>query len=141
MKQILRKEHIMSEATQSLPKTGSFCWNELMTSDKSGCEKFYTQLFGWTSEESPMGDGMYTMFKSGDTHVGGMLEMKGPEFEGVPNHWLSYVAVDDVDASAKKAESLGAKTCCPPTDIPNIGRFAVIMDPAGASIALFKASS
>jgi len=28
--------------------------------------------------------------------------------------------------------------CVPPTDIPNVGRFAVIPDPLGSGIALMK---
>jgi predicted enzyme related to lactoylglutathione lyase len=136
-----KKEHAMSEATQAPPKTGTFCWNELMTRNTDACGGFYTKLFGWTTEEVPMPTGTYTIFKSGDTMAGGMMKMDGPQFEGVPSHWLSYIAVDDVDASAKKAGDLGATIACPPTDIPNIGRFAVLLDPEGNSIALFKGAT
>ncbi len=129
----------MSDATQTPPKLGTFCWNETLTRDPAASKAFYTQLFGWTCEEMDMGPGgTYTMFKAGDTMAGGMMEIGGEKFEGVPTHWLSYITVDDVDASTAKAESLGAKVCAPPTDIPNIGRFSVVIDPVGAAIGLFQ---
>ncbi len=68
-------------------------------------------------------------------HVGGIFKM-GTEFGQAPSHWMSYVAVDDVDASAAKVSELGGKVCVPPTDIPNTGRFCVINDPTGATISL-----
>jgi predicted enzyme related to lactoylglutathione lyase len=60
----------------------------------------------------------------------------GPEFGGAPSHWMAYVAVDDVDAKARRVEELGGKVCVPPTDIPNTGRFCVITDPTGATLSL-----
>ncbi len=55
-----------------------------------------------------------------------------------PNAWLAYVAVDDVDQSAKRAASLRGKVHVPPTDIPVVGRFAVVQDPTGAVIAMLQ---
>ena len=52
--------------------------------------------------------------------------------------WLGYVGVDDVDKIAALATAKGAMVRKPPTDIPNVGRFAVLTDPQGALIALFK---
>jgi predicted enzyme related to lactoylglutathione lyase len=128
--------------TQTTPVHGTVCWNEILTRDTDAARSFYTQLLGWTVEEMPMGDmGTYTMFKKGDAQVAGMMGMNGPQFEGVPPHWLSYIAVDDIDDRTTAAQSLGAVVHVPPTDIPNIGRFSVIADPTGAVIALFEKSS
>jgi uncharacterized protein len=66
--------------------------------------------------------------------------MKEARFEGVPPFWVTYFMVDDVDASATKAQSLGAALHHGPMDIPNVGRFAVLGDPQGASFAIFKPS-
>jgi predicted enzyme related to lactoylglutathione lyase len=129
----------MAEATQAPPKAGTFCWNELMTPDVGAAKTFYTNLLGWTTEEMDMGEaGIYTLFKKGEQQVGGMMALTAECGEGVPPHWMSYIAVDDVDASTKQAEQLGGKVCVPPTDIPNVGRFSVITDPTGATISLFK---
>ena len=123
-------------ATQAPPATSTFCWNELMTGDVEAAKKFYTALFGWETKEMDMGPaGTYTIFSSAGKDCAGM--MKKPD-EHVPTTWLSYVSVEDVDASTSKAESLGAKICVQPTDIPDMGRFSVVTDPTGAAIALYK---
>ncbi|MHC4413866.1 MAG: VOC family protein [Planctomycetota bacterium] len=130
----------MAEASaQAPPATNTFCWNELMTRDPSTARSFYTSLFGWTAEDMDMGErGTYTIWRMGDKQTGGMMALKGPGMDEVPSHWLAYIAVDDVDASTRRAEGLGAKVCVPPTDIPNIGRYSVITDPTGGSLGLFK---
>jgi predicted enzyme related to lactoylglutathione lyase len=73
----------------------------------------------------------YNIAKAGDRMVGGV--MAAPP--GAPVAWTSYVTVDNVDETVKLAESLGAKVCVPTTDIPNVGRFAILADPQGALIA------
>ncbi len=123
-------------AEQTTMATSTFCWNELMTPDPEAAKRFYTQLLGWTTREMDMVEaGSYTIFVAGDKDVGGMMKTTNDE---IPPHWLSHVAVEDVDAATKKAEQLGAKLCVPPTDIPEVGRFSVITDPTGATIALFQ---
>jgi hypothetical protein len=118
-----------------MPPANTFCWNELMTKDVNACKKFYGQVFGWTCEDKPMGPGMtYTLFKQGETQVAGMMSMT-PEMGPAPPHWLSYVSVPDIDATAKKIGELGGRVFVPPTDIPTIGRFAVFQDPGGAVFA------
>jgi hypothetical protein len=59
---------------------------------------------------------------------------------GVPPHWLIYIAVDDVDAAAPKAEKLGGKILAPPFDVMDAGRMAVVQDPTGAVFCLWRAN-
>ena len=129
-------------AEQTLPATGTFCWTELMTRDVEKAKKFYSSLIGWKIEGMDMGGFTYHLLHtpvSGE-QVGGMMQMEGPKFEGVPPHWMPYIAVDDIDGSAKKAVELGGKIKVPPTDIPNIGRFCVLQDPTGAVISLYNSA-
>ena len=118
-------------------KHGDICWNELMTPDAVAAGKFYGTLFGWTVATTPMGPFIYHTLKQGGKDFGGIMAMQGPQWAGVPTHWMMYVAVDDVDATCKKITELGGKVCVPPTDIPP-GRFAVVSDPQGATFSLFK---
>ena len=60
------------------------------------------------------------------------------EMGPVPPYWLVYFAVDDSDRTVDKAKGMGAKVGVPPTDIPNIGRFAILNDPQGAGFAVIK---
>ena len=127
------------EQTPPHPR-GTFCWNELMTTDVERSKVFYTELFGWSVNEAPTAMGTYNLFKLGDREVGGMMQLPDVA-QGVPPHWMSYIAVEDVDASAKRAEELGGTIRMPPTDLPGIGRFAILTDPVGATIALLKGSN
>ncbi len=119
----------------TMPTHGTFCWNELASTDAEAAKKFYTELLGWTLKESNAVGMVYNEVVVGGQHIGGMYQM-GPEYGGAPSHWIAYVAVEDVEASAKRVEELGGKVCVPPTDIPNTGRFCVITDPAGATLSL-----
>ena len=125
--------------TQTAPATGTFVWNELATSDLSTARSILTQLLGWTAEEMDMGaNGTYTIFKSGDQQVGGCWELKGERFSGVPTHWMSYVSVKNADMTAKSAEKLGLTVKMPPTDIPDVGRFAVLEHPTTGTFAILE---
>lgn len=112
---------------------GHFFWNELMTRDSEAAKTFYGDILGWTFEAMPMGDnGTYWICKDGDKAVGGIFDMSQPDFEGMPPHWFSYVAVDDVDARLEKATKAGASLKRPVFDIPGVGRIAIVQDPTDA---------
>lgn len=114
---------------------GAMGWNELITSDTSKVEPFYRQLFGWRSEI--MEPDRYSVFKRGDTLAAGMVQAK-PETRLTHPYWLVYFVVDDCDASAVKAKQLGGHVQAAPTDIPNVGRFAVLTDPEEVRFAVFE---
>lgn len=115
----------------------SFCWNELATPDTGKAGDFYTGLFGWGKNVQEMGPMTYTSFTNGDRPAGGMYKPT-PEMGEIPPNWLVYFAVDDADAKAQKASELGGKAIVPPSDIPGVGRFAVIQDPQGAVFGIIK---
>lgn len=114
---------------------GAFSWTELLTSDPASALSFYAALFGWTTDVMPMPQGDYHVVKAAGTPIGGIMQM--PEEAaagGMPPTWGAYVTVDSVDACAEKVVALGGRVLHPPTDIPTVGRFAVIADPQGAWI-------
>ncbi len=114
-------------------KHGRFNWCELLTTDVAAAKAFYTKLFGWETEDMSMPGMDYTVVKAGGEGIGGI--MKIPESaKGMSPAWGAYVTVDDVDKTAKMVEKLGGKIHVPPTDIPTVGRFCVIVDPQGAYI-------
>src|SRR5258707_14389307 len=119
---------------------GSFCWVELMTTDQAGAKNFYTKLFGWSFDDTPMGEGAtYTMLKLRDKSVGALFQ-RGKNQENVPPHWNCYVAVNNVDDTAKKVGTLGGKSVMPPFDVFDVGRMTVIQDPTGAMLSLWQAT-
>ena len=113
---------------------GSFYWNELMTRDAERDKKFYAGAIGWTFDAMPMPDGTYWVAKMDDDYVGGLFPLTDPKFKGVPEGWMSYLAVDDVDARVKKAQGLGATLMRPIFDVPGIGRIAIVKEPGGAGV-------
>lgn len=124
----------MSEDNKAL---GKFVWYDLMTNDVAKAASFYEELVGWTWKEMEVeGMGTYRMIHAAGTEHGGLVPIR-PE-DNLPSHWIGYVTVDDVDAAAAKAVELGGKAPVPGTDIPGVGRFAVIVDPQGAAVSPFK---
>jgi predicted enzyme related to lactoylglutathione lyase len=113
---------------------GHFHWNELVTRDVEKAKKFYGDAIGWTFDGMPMPDGTYWVAKMGDQPVGGLFPIAGQQWDGVPEHWMSYLAVDDVDARVKKATAAGAKLMRPAFDIPGVGRIAILTEPGGAGV-------
>ena len=139
----MSEQAIQAAEQTAMPKHGEFCWNELATNDVETCRNFYGELFGWKyqsssfdSPECESGGMIYNELSiDGQKQFGGMYQMP-KEYGETPPHWMSYIAVDDVDASVQKVSELGGKVCVPPTDIPNTGRFAVVSDPSGATFSL-----
>ncbi len=119
---------------------GTFCWIELGTSNRDEGKKFYSQLFGWETEDFPAGPGMiYTMLRLDGKDVGGLYELtKEMTTQGVPPHWLSYVSVSNADESAAKVKELGGTLMKEPFDVMDIGRMAVVQDPTGAVFAIWQ---
>ncbi len=113
---------------------GQFHWNELMTRDAGKAKKFYADTIGWSFDGMEMPDGTYWVAKMADQPVGGIFPLNDAKFAGVPEGWMSYLSVDDVDARVKKAQGLGAKLMRPVFDVPGIGRIAMLTEPGGAGI-------
>ncbi len=130
----LGREH---RGAARLAKPGEFAWTELRTPDSVAARQFYCPLLGWTFVEQPMERGMtYTVFQVDGKPAAGMMKMAGPEFQGVPPHWGSFLSVADCDSAAARVAALGGKILVPPSDVPGIGRFSAIQDPTGASLCV-----
>ncbi len=126
------------------PGHGEFCWTEIASTDAAKCMDFYRNVFGWTFKVSGATDGFaYNEYSTGgDYPAGGLYEitpaMCGEGEPLPPPHFMTYIAVDDVDENARRAVELGGTVIKQPSDIPNTGRFAIIADPTGAMFATFK---
>jgi predicted enzyme related to lactoylglutathione lyase len=113
-----------------------FVWYELMTSDVRAAAAFYSTVVGWQADHS---DPQYTLLKVGDAQVAGITGTPAElQARGAPPAWSGYVLVDDVDATEARILALGGKVLFPGRDIPDVGRFAVVADPQGATFLLFK---
>jgi predicted enzyme related to lactoylglutathione lyase len=119
---------------------GALCWTELMTTNVEAAGKFYASAFGWKPESMAMPTGTYTVFKVAAQSAAGMMQLPA-EMKGIPPHWLIYFAVQGCDDTVAKARSSGGEILAPPANIPNVGRFAVIKDPFGATFGILQPAS
>lgn len=119
---------------------GAFSWLELSTTDQEKATKFYTELFGWTHEDSPLGNGEhYTMLSLNGKSVAAINPVREEQRAGAPAQWGSYITVDNVDETTAQVESAGGVVLAQPFDVMEHGRMSVIQDPAGAVVSLWQA--
>ena len=123
-------------ADEDPPPVGAWYWNELWTGNEAKARDFYGRAFGFTFDGEDMGPGgMYYMLMKDGVARGGIARSQR---KGALSLWLPYVRVADCDATQARAGQLGAKVLVPATDIPGIGRFAIIEDPTGAATAFMQ---
>lgn len=112
---------------------GRFFWYELMTSDQDAAIDFYTKVVGWTAADAGQPDMRYTILSAGERGIGGVMQLTDEmRAGGARPGWLGYIHAADTDAEAKAIEAAGGRILMQPGDIPNVGRFALVADPAGA---------
>lgn len=118
---------------------GTFCWFELATTSSSQAVGFYHQLFDWESQVTPLpGGATYTLLSAGGSPVGAAYDMTPNLGGNLPPHWVSYVCVEDVEASAARAKELGGTLLKEPFDVLDLGRIALLRDPTGGKLALWQ---
>lgn len=117
---------------------GKIWWSELMTRDVAAAKAFYAATCGWSYDEMPMDGGEdYTCAMQGGRPTAGIMDMAGlPGMDGVPPHWFTYIAVDDVDAAAEATAQAGGTILRPAFDVPGVGRIVIVTDPTGAAVGL-----
>lgn len=106
---------------------------EFAASDQQAAGKFYADLFGWKIQHMP--EFNYVTFETGPDEVGGGIN---PVSEAYPaGTVVFYVGTDDIDATLKKAENLGAQTLMEKTEVPGMGWLAMFRDPGGSMVGLW----
>jgi predicted enzyme related to lactoylglutathione lyase len=116
---------------------GAPSWFETYTPDVEAGKKFYTELFGWSAQTMPMPGMEYTVFSLGEKMIAGIMQ-PASGMKDMPPQWVTYFTVDDADVAAKKAAELGGTVMVPPTDIPEVGRFAGLISPQGVMFLVLK---
>lgn len=117
------------------PPTGVFAWDELYALDVDAAVDFYGALFGWTTSPSHLD--WYRLIDSGEQHIAGL--MKNPD-EAPVAAWGTHFAADDVEATAARAQELGAEVRLQPTTDEQVGTYAMLADPTGALFGLYRSN-
>ncbi len=117
---------------------GAVGWLDMTVERAGEAREFYEAVVGWTSSDVDMGT--YCDFAmhspaSGQA-VAGICHARGVNEQLPRGVWLPYVAVEDVDRSARRCRELGGTVVVEPTEVPGQGRYCVLRDPFGALIAV-----
>ncbi|MCY4180590.1 MAG: VOC family protein [Litoreibacter sp.] len=120
---------------------GTVHWTELNTHDVEKAKAYYETVCGWSFDSMPMPEGMYHVGKIGDQMVAGIFDISSmPEMAELPSHWLTYLAVDDVDAAVAQTKAAGGQVYREPWEVEGVGRIAIVADPTGAGFGLMTPS-
>jgi len=121
---------------------------EIPANNPEKLSEFYKNLFGWKIEKMSMGDMDYWMI---ETRAGTSQDMEKARTTAGTNGGMmkkmdagqrpvNYVMVESVDDFSKKIQNLGGKIIVPKTPIPNMGAFAVALDPEGNPVGIFEST-
>jgi predicted enzyme related to lactoylglutathione lyase len=109
-------------------------WVDIGLPDLQSGLRFYTELFGWESQDMGEESGHYTIVSKNGKHVAALSNAQ----DAGPPRWTTYVNVDDADAVAKSVEAAGGTVIVPPMDVMDAGRMAIFQDTTGAFIAAWQ---
>ncbi|MEM7190166.1 MAG: VOC family protein [Pseudomonadota bacterium] len=115
---------------------GSIHWSELCCGNVAEAKAFYESTCGWSMAEMPMPNGTYNVASLNGQPVAGIMDMAQIGDPNVAPHWMTYIAVDDIDAVCAGASGGGATVLREPFDVPGVGRIAMIKDPGGAVVGM-----
>jgi len=110
------------------------CWVDLGTPDIDKSLAYYTQLFGWTVDDQGEEAGHYHIASAAGLPVAGI----GPLMSPGPARWTNYVSVTSADDTVAKVEGAGGTVLMGPMDVMDVGRMAIVADPAGAAIGIWQ---
>jgi predicted enzyme related to lactoylglutathione lyase len=121
---------------------------EIPANNPEKLSEFYKSLFGWKIEKMAMEGGDYWMIETRPGTAQNMEEaMKRPGTNGgmmkktdANQRPVNYVMVESVDEFSKKLQTLGGKVVVPKTPIPNMGAFAVALDPENNAFGIFEST-
>lgn len=118
---------------------GMVWWNELMTRDIPGALDYYEAICGWRIEPMHTPEGAYYLCSQGDKPMAGIMDMSGmSHLDGVPPHWFTYVAVEDLNVALEQTLAYGGVVQRDPWEVPGIGRISIVTDTTGAAVGLIQ---
>lgn len=114
-------------------------WHELNTWRPEVALAFYGRTLGWKFEPAELPDGSdYWIARKDGKPVGGVFGLNTPDYDGIPDHWMTYMAVNDMTSAERETAGAGGQVTRPATHIPGVGKLAVVTDAAGALIGLIE---
>jgi predicted enzyme related to lactoylglutathione lyase len=125
-------------ATREAP-VGAPVWFDLSTSDADKSAEFYRALFGWELSDPGPDYGGYKNFTSQGRRIAGMMSLQ--QGDQTPDGWMIYLKSNDAAATVDMVAAAGGTVMFDPMDVADLGKMAVIMDPAGATVGIWEPAS
>jgi uncharacterized protein len=117
-------------------------WHELYTWEPEAALAFYSRTMGWDFEPVPVpGNGAYWLARKDGRPVGGIFELTEPDYGGTPPHWMTYLEVANLAATAHAMRLAGGQVLRDPVAIEGLGSLSVVQDAQGVMIGLFQAET
>jgi predicted enzyme related to lactoylglutathione lyase len=131
----------MGQRTSYSP--GTFSWVDLTTTDQEAAKRFYGELFGWETEDIPVGEGaVYMMARLDGQNVAAISPQPEQQREAnAPPMWNSYITVESADDALAAASDHGGTVHAPAFDVFDAGRMGVVQDPQGAYFMVWEPRS
>ena len=127
----------MDKATHDLNiPVGAPVWMDLVVDDVDKGVAFYTEVFGWTVNETPPQFEGYQYFTKDGKAVGGCMR-NDPSF-GSPNVWSIYLRTESADKTEQLAKEHGGEVLMPAMTVEDNGTFSIIKDAGGAVISAWQ---
>jgi predicted enzyme related to lactoylglutathione lyase len=120
---------------------GSFIWYELVTTDAAAASAFYGEVIGWTARDAGVPGVNYRLFSHAGQDVAGHMSIPPGAPEQMRPAWLGYIGVDDVDATVAALAADGGRVHMPATDLPGVGRMAMMADPQNVPFYVMRGAS
>lgn len=128
-----------SDPAAPTPGLGAIHWTELNTTDAPKACAFYEAVMGWSFNKMPMPDGSdYYIAMRGGAPLLGIFTMAGPEFAGIPSHWLTYFQVADMAKTLADIRAAGGAVKREPFSVEGVGDIAIVADSTGAVSGLVQ---
>lgn len=121
---------------------GDFIWYELLTTDVDQAQAFYRAIVDWEIVDSEMPGMDYRLVFAGQSPIAGLMRLPQEAIDaGGKPLWAGYIAVDDVDASVERIQKAGGSLQMPATDIPEVGRMAMVTDLDGIPFYVMRGAT
>jgi uncharacterized protein len=121
---------------------GRFGWFDYLTHDIAAAQKFFAQVFGWTTQTMVLGATKYPLIAAGNRYIGGY----GAVLPGTPvyrysdpySKWMPYVPVANAHEAAGRVKQCGGKMVREPAPFGDLARMAIAADASGQSLAVWQ---
>ncbi|MFB7636866.1 VOC family protein [Streptomyces sp. NPDC056149] len=116
---------------------GTPVWNELVTQETDSVAPFYEHVFGFEREAVVSADFDYLTLHIKGKPVAGIHGVGNALPRDRGPHWMTYFAVPDTDAAARRVVELGGHVLRPARESAH-GRLATVADSEGAAFTIIQ---